>query len=226
MDLVNIADSRGVDRNVTVTVPLPSELARTAHDAAKACKMECEDAEHCVAWSARPGKIAPSPMNSHQPPNSTNATGWRCAMHKTYPLHSTCDHAPVFEPYSAGSISGIKPQRKGLHFSSMYVNRAKSSFDVINGSQSHEYDGFGHFEYSGTTWLEKTENTVALHVFVDKSIVEVFSQEGRGAITARVYPNTPSEELQIGVYADSGAAILRTLDVWQMESAALKEAPV
>ena len=224
MDLVNIADSRGVDRNVTVSNPLPSELARTAKDAAKACQLECEEDQHsCVAWSARPGKTPPTPMQPHQPPNETK--GWRCAKHRTYPLHSTCDHASVFQPYSAGSISGIRHQKHGLHFSSMYVNRAKSSLDMINGTQS--YGRFGHFEFSGTLWLdERKENTVMLHAFVDKSIIEVFGQEGRGAITARVYPNTPPSELQIGVYADSGAAKLQSLDIWQMETAVLSKPPL
>ena len=221
VDLVNVADSRGVDRNVTVSKPLPSYQARTSEEAAAACKMSCSDAENCVAWSARPGKTAPSPMTAY-PANASD--GWRCAMHKTYPLHATTGSAPVFQPYSAGSISGIRPQKE-LHFSSMYVNRAKSSHDLINGTRT--YQRFGHFEYSGTVWLHaKTETTVTLRAFVDKSIVEAFGQEGRGAITARVYPTTAPRDLQIGVYADVGEARLRSINIWKMESALLSEPPL
>lgn len=191
-DLVNIADSRGVDGNVTTCVPLPDYETKTAEEAAKACKMACNDADNCVAWTARPGTTAPSPMSS-----KSNSSGWRCAMHKTYPLHSTTDNAPGFAPYSDGSVSGYRPQT-ALHFSSMYVNRQKSSHDLINGTRSYTAR-FGHFEFSGTLWLhKKTDKTVELHAFVDKSIVELFGQGGRGAITARVYPTTTPREMQIG----------------------------
>jgi len=221
VDLVNFADSRGVDRNVTTSRPLPPYESKTPAEAAKACKLCCDDERNCVAWSARPGRTPPSPMAAH----SVNASdGWRCAMHKTYPLHSTTDTARVFQPYSAGAISGIRPQ-KNVHFASMYVNREKSSFDLINGTKS--YGRFGHFEYSGTTWLdEKAEKTVALHAFVDRSIVEVFGQDGRGAITARVYPTTPPHDLQIGVYADVGVAKLKSINIWKMESALLSNPPL
>eukprot|EP01043_Picozoa_sp_COSAG02_P009043 COSAG02_NODE_301_length_25237_cov_19.918490_4_plen_852_part_00 len=221
VDLVNFADSRGVDKNVTVSRPLPSFQSKTPTQAAEACKLSCSDENSCVAWSARPGRTAPSPMASH----SVNASdGWRCAMHKTYPLHATTDKAAVFQPYTDGSISGIRPQKE-LHFASMYVNREKSSFESINGTRS--YGRFGHFEYSGTIWVhEKTEKTVTLRAFVDRSIVEVFSTDGRGAITARVYPTTAPRDLQVGVYADVGAARLKSVDIWRMESALLSEPPV
>jgi len=107
----------------------------------------------------------------------------------------------------------------------MYVNREKSSYDSINGTKT--YGRFGHFEYSGTIWLhEKTEKTVTLHAFVDRSIVEVFGQDGRGAITARVYPTTAPHDMQIGVYADVGVARLKSINVWKMESALLSNPPL
>ena len=108
----------------------------------------------------------------------------------------------------------------------MYVNRQKSSHDLINGTRSYTAR-FGHFEFSGTLWLhKKTDKTVELHAFVDKSIVELFGQGGRGAITARVYPTTTPREMQIGVYSDKGTARLKSIDVWQMESARLAEPPL
>ncbi len=221
VDLVNFADSRGVDRNVTISRQLPSFQSKTPKEAAEACKLSCSDENSCVAWSARPGKTAPSPMRSH---SVNSSDGWRCAMHKTYPLHATTDKTTVFQPYTDGTISGIRPQ-KDLHFASMYVNREKSSFDSINGTKS--YGRFGHFEYSGTIWVhEKTEKSVTLRAFVDRSIVEVFGQGGRGAITARVYPTSAPQDLQVGVYADVGAARLKSINIWRMESALLSEPPL
>ena len=233
VDLVSVADSRGVDGNLSETVVLPRYETKHAEQAAKACKMACDDADNCVAWTARPGANASFPMSA----GNGSASHWRCAMHKTYPLHSTTEKSAQFAPYTLGSVSGFMPQKE-LHFASMYVNREKSSYDVIgsgggsgggdNGTLERSYTKrYGHFEYSGTLWLKKkTDRTVVVNAFVDRSVVEYFGQEGRGAITARVYPTTAPRDMQIGIYSDGGAVKLKSIDVWQMGSTRLEEPPL
>lgn len=53
-----------------------------------------------------------------------------------------------------------------------------------------------------------------LRVFVDRSVVEVFAN-GRVAIADRIYPTRP-DSLGVAAFATGGAALLSSLDLWQM----------
>jgi beta-fructofuranosidase len=55
-----------------------------------------------------------------------------------------------------------------------------------------------------------------LHIFLDRTVMEVFINDGRQAVTRVEYPG--EEDLGIGVFAEGGKATLKSLDVWQMKS--------
>ncbi|MBE3577983.1 MAG: GH32 C-terminal domain-containing protein [Limnochordales bacterium] len=55
-----------------------------------------------------------------------------------------------------------------------------------------------------------------LHIFIDRSVIEVFIN-GRATLTTRVYPTRP-DSLGIDLFCRAGQALLRSLDVWGMES--------
>ena len=55
-----------------------------------------------------------------------------------------------------------------------------------------------------------------LHIFVDRSIVEVFDGRGLG-LTKRVYP-TRTDSQGLRLFAKGGDARIRSLDVWEMAS--------
>ena len=57
-----------------------------------------------------------------------------------------------------------------------------------------------------------------LHVFVDRSIVEVFGAEGRAVVTARVYPNPESASVAV-FNAGKGSATVLAVDGYQMGNA-------
>ncbi len=57
---------------------------------------------------------------------------------------------------------------------------------------------------------------VSLHVFLDRSVIEVFAN-GRACITARVYPSRP-DSLGVKVFARGDEVRLRSLDVWELDS--------
>ena len=57
---------------------------------------------------------------------------------------------------------------------------------------------------------------VRLHVFLDKSVVEVFVNDGAHVITQVIYPN--SEDRQIWAYAENGAAGFTDVRVWELSS--------
>ena len=55
-----------------------------------------------------------------------------------------------------------------------------------------------------------------VHLFLDKSVLEVFIDEGRSTVTRVNYART--EDLGIAVFAENGSASLKSLDVWSMNS--------
>lgn len=82
------------------------------------------------------------------------------------------------------------------------VDRSRSSLDrsAAGGRHSAPFDlGSGDLE---------------LRVFIDASIVEVFAN-GRCTLTQRIYP-TRDDSTGVSLSAVGGAALLRTLDVWQL----------
>jgi len=62
----------------------------------------------------------------------------------------------------------------------------------------------------------KPDEPLRLHVFIDKSIVEVFVN-GRQCVALRVYPGR-EDSLGVSLRSQGRDACLRVLDVWQMRS--------
>jgi beta-fructofuranosidase len=59
------------------------------------------------------------------------------------------------------------------------------------------------------------ERSLDLHIFLDKSILEVFADGGRVAMTRVVYPAAGDQA--VAVFAEEGAAHIARLDAWQMQ---------
>jgi beta-fructofuranosidase len=55
-----------------------------------------------------------------------------------------------------------------------------------------------------------------LHIFLDRSVIEVFANH-RLCMSSRVYPSR-TDSLGIGFFAHGGSARIKTLDVWEMGS--------
>jgi beta-fructofuranosidase len=63
---------------------------------------------------------------------------------------------------------------------------------------------------------KEQKKTLALHVFLDKSVLEVFADEGRTSIAKVIYPD--EQDLSIELFASGGKAIVESIDLWQMKS--------
>ena len=61
----------------------------------------------------------------------------------------------------------------------------------------------------------KQGEPLALRVFVDKSVVEVFANDGRQAVVRRIYPVRADSE-GVAVFANGGAAKVQQMKAWQM----------
>jgi len=55
-----------------------------------------------------------------------------------------------------------------------------------------------------------------LHVFIDRSVLEVFINDGRTSVTRVEYPG--DKDLGVSVFAENGSVTLKSLDAWNMKS--------
>ncbi|GAL35637.1 sucrose-6-phosphate hydrolase [Vibrio maritimus] len=63
--------------------------------------------------------------------------------------------------------------------------------------------------------IDTANNSVDIHLFLDRSSVEVFLNEGEQVITSRIYPSESS--LDFKLFAENGVVELEALDVWQLK---------
>ncbi len=63
---------------------------------------------------------------------------------------------------------------------------------------------------------KEKSKTHTLHIFLDKSVIEVFADYGRTSVAKVVYPG--EQDLSIELFASGGKAIVESIDIWQMKS--------
>jgi len=56
-----------------------------------------------------------------------------------------------------------------------------------------------------------------LHIFLDRSVLEIFGNAGCTCLATRIYPHRP-DALGISLFARCGAARLKSIDVWALGS--------
>ena len=61
------------------------------------------------------------------------------------------------------------------------------------------------------------DNSVTLHIFLDRSVLEVFIDDGMTSLISRIYPSL-ADSLGIGVFSRGGSARLLSMDIWQLAS--------
>ena len=70
--------------------------------------------------------------------------------------------------------------------------------------------------------LELSEGEpLRLHLFLDRSVIELFVNE-RTTFSTRIYPSRPDSH-GIGILAQGGSVIIKSLDVWTMKSIWMRE---
>jgi fructan beta-fructosidase len=72
--------------------------------------------------------------------------------------------------------------------------------------------------FSGTQRapLSSVEGRVTLHIFVDRSSIEVFGNDGDAVVTSLIFPDATGTDLDLEVYAVNGAVQLVSLDVYRL----------
>jgi sucrose-6-phosphate hydrolase SacC (GH32 family) len=57
---------------------------------------------------------------------------------------------------------------------------------------------------------------VKLHIFLDRSSVEVFANDGETVLTDRIYPSPGSDGLEL--FSNSGDSQIQSLTIWKLGS--------
>ncbi len=72
-------------------------------------------------------------------------------------------------------------------------------------------------EFSGRhKAVVRQSSRIKLHVFMDRSSLEVFVNDGEAVLTERIYPSPGSDGMEL--YSDAGKGKLLSLTVWKMGS--------
>lgn len=87
----------------------------------------------------------------------------------------------------------------------LFVDRRKSGIT----------DFSKHFPGRHEAPMQRRNGRVRMHVFVDRSSVEVFADGGKTVITERIFPRGESKEFE--PYAKGGRALLRSLEVYELD---------
>jgi fructan beta-fructosidase len=85
----------------------------------------------------------------------------------------------------------------------------------IDRTRSGEISFSKDFPGRHTAHLEK-QATVKLHVFVDRSSVEVFANDGERVLSDRIYPRPGSDGIEF--YATGAGGKILSLTMWQLNS--------
>ena len=95
----------------------------------------------------------------------------------------------------------------------IFYNRKRKSLDV-NRDRSSLYPDVSRGIQGGPLELAEDEN-LKLHIFLDRSVVEVFAN-GRTCLTTRIYPSRV-DSLGVGLFARGGSATLKSMSVWEIK---------
>ena len=120
-----------------------------------------------------------------------------------------------FERGSA-SVFGFKVLAGESTFTDIRYDVERESL-FVNRLHSGNVDFHAEFPGVYQAPLPMVESRVKLHIFIDRSSVEVFGNDGEKAITAQVFPDEDSDGLEL--YAQDGDVKLVSLAVYPLESA-------
>ena len=65
--------------------------------------------------------------------------------------------------------------------------------------------------------LAPRRGLIKLHIFLDRSSVEIFANDGERVMTEQIFASTGSDGIEL--YAKGGSARLQSLDLWELQSA-------
>ena len=90
----------------------------------------------------------------------------------------------------------------------LFIDRTEAGNNSFNGA----YAGLSRY----ATKLHLRDGWLKLHIYFDKSIIEVFANDGEVAITAQIFPNTGNNK--IGLFSNDEKNNFDEVKIWEMKS--------
>ena len=116
-------------------------------------------------------------------------------------------------PYAAGEM-GFR-LRQGKNDETLVGVSAKTREVFIDRTRSGMVSFSPDFPGRHRATLHWT-SSVKLHIFLDRSSVEVFANDGETVLTDRIYPSPGSDGLEL--FSDSGDSRIPSLTIWKLGS--------
>jgi fructan beta-fructosidase len=117
----------------------------------------------------------------------------------------------------AASLCGIRLAKGNDHYIEigydaqkqvLYIDRTKSGDAGFHPS----FAKLNHFE----TPLQTKNNKLSLHIFFDKSIIEVFANDGEAVMTAQLFPDDKNNGVEL--FSNSKPAVFESINYWPLKS--------
>jgi beta-fructofuranosidase len=103
----------------------------------------------------------------------------------------------------------VRCSADGREETRVYYSRSEGKL-LVDRSKSGAGDGG---VYGAKLGLDG-KSTLSVQILIDRSSVEVFAEDGRVAITNRIYPDAQS--VGVGGFANGGDAYLKSFDAWEL----------
>lgn len=132
------------------------------------------------------------------------------AKAKKYPIPDLCEILMTIDPVNADSVRLVLSNVSGEHVDMVYDVKNKTfSFDRRQSGIVDFSQDFPAVTYAPT---HSADGKVSLRLFIDRSSIEVFGNEGRFVMTNLVFPNEPYSTLSLT--ADGGKAKISDLKIY------------
>jgi fructan beta-fructosidase len=106
--------------------------------------------------------------------------------------------------------------RKGSGEETIVAIDRKQSQLFVDRTRSGDV-GFGeHFSGRHAGPIRLAGRTAQVHIYVDRSSIEVFGNHGETVISELIFPKRSSDSLEL--YCNGGQARIERLDVWNLKS--------
>ena len=126
-----------------------------------------------------------------------------------------CEIELVFKP-SSQSIGGIRLAKEKDQYVEIGYDAAK---EILYIDRSKAGDTSFHKEFAklnrNETTLKSKNGKISLRIFFDKSIVEVFANDGESVMTAQIFP--PEKNNGIELFSNGNNVVFESVSFWSMK---------
>jgi beta-fructofuranosidase len=120
------------------------------------------------------------------------------------------------EAFDSGDVFGLKVRCSPDGTEQTLIVYDHNRQQLAVDRQQSSLDAETHADLFGGPLPLAAGETLKLHIFLDRSVVEVFGNY-RTCVASRIYPSR-RDSLGVGLFIDSGHVRLKSMDIWSMRS--------